>query len=85
MCCRVISIHGRGEEMNKWNTEDPPEGIFMDVRGTHCWGDWQLEAQRKDYKKPKAGQPKNGFKKGWRWLDRQGNKITDVEAWREKE
>ena len=67
----------------RWERGEPPENVLLEVRGSNCTGDWYTVGIRKDYKKPPRGKSKKGFKRGWRWLDEDGNTFEEpVEAWR---
>ena len=35
-----------------------------------------MQAMRKDYKKPRPGKSPKGYKKGWRWIDRDGEVLN---------
>lgn len=74
------AIAGRIDELVMWNTGDPPAGITLLIKCDNCMGDYTIKAKRVDYKKPMPGQSKKGFKKGWRWVKRNGDTVSRKEA-----
>ncbi len=68
----------------KWETKEPLADVFLIVMGTECFGEWEMLAKRKDYKKPPKGKSGKGFRKGWRWVDEEGFTVKHVEGWRPK-
>ena len=48
----------------KWRTGDPPAGVFLKLLCDDYMGDYTITAKRVDYKKPKPGECKKGFRKG---------------------
>lgn len=63
-----------------WNTGEPPADVILLLRCDDYLGDYTIKAKRVDYKKPKPGQSKKGFRKGWRWLKENGEALTRKEA-----
>lgn len=71
------------ENNMEWLRVEPPEGVLVEVKCSDYMGEWYSVAMRKDYKKPKKGQCKKGFRKGWRWVDSTGESFGDmVDEWR---
>ncbi len=70
----------RVERLVMWNTGNPPKDVILLIRCDDYMGEYTMKATRVDYKKPKQGQNKNGFRKGWRWVKENGETLTRKEA-----
>ena len=53
------------------------DGEMYIVSGTHCWGDWSLNAKAVFYKR---GSTKAQLKRKFRFIDHNGNVVRDVEC-----
>ena len=67
-------------KLNEWNRTEPPPNVLLTVLCDDYMGDYTMQASRVDYKKPRKGQCKKGFKKGWRWVKPNGEKLTRKET-----
>ncbi len=63
-----------------WNRCEPPANVLLKIKCSDCRGEYTMKAMRVDYKRPKPGQGKKGFRKGWRWVKESGNNVTRKEA-----
>jgi len=59
-----------------WNTGLPKEGVKVRIRCDNWTGEYESVATRKAYAKPKPGQCKKGFMRGWRWIDENGETLS---------
>lgn len=63
----------------------PPNDMIVMIKCHGLEGEYITSAKRLDYKKPKSGQCKKGFRSGWRWVWTNGVPLTRKEmptAWR---
>lgn len=65
--------------MNFINTsfDEIKDGEVYIVSGTHCWGDWSLNATAKFYR---PGSHKSQLKRKFRFIDHNGNVVNHVEC-----
>jgi len=59
------------------NRDDVKDGEMYIVSGTHLWGYWSLNAKAVFYK---PGSTKSQLKRKFRFIDRSGNVVKDVET-----
>lgn len=63
-----------------WQTGGPPSDILLMVKVDDYMGEYTMKATRKDYMPPTPGQCKKGFRKGWRWVDGNGDRLDRKET-----